>query len=436
MKNYFFLMLLVMLSFRCADDDEIIPTITDPKSERASAHDQEDSSACDACDYVVTSKITDGDSLNIQPGQVICLDADIKYDALIFRNIKGSYRNPVKITNCGGVAVIDSHDRYGVKFQNSKHFRLLGNGHGPDLYGIRITTEKGFYLTMEQFTTSFEIAQVEIAGKSRHGLSREIGGFAGIGVKTSPYQDCDLFTDESRKAWIMRHVSIHNNYIHDTGGEGIYIGHGFYTGRKEDDCPRITYSHAIKGLRVYENFIENVGYDGIQIKNADHDVLVFRNVIRNYGTRNNEPQNEGLFIGEGTTGKFYYNTIAVGTGDGIRIQGIGNLDVFKNKILYPDNDGINVSHGAFGYRLPGGYFNIVDNIIHKPNGDGFVFHNEKGGPKRFNNNMIIEPGGEFVRRAAAVDLYSNEFTYIPPTGIRDRIGTLGETLQQLEVNPL
>lgn len=432
-----FLIILSFLIFQCTDDIDSITTINDPKSESATSEQHHEiNPACNECDYVVKSTITDGDSLNIRPGQTICLDASIPYGGLVFRNIRGTYQNPVMIKNCGGVAEINSKNLYGVKFQKSKHFRLIGNGDPKDPFGIKITTEKGFYLTLEQFTTSFEIAQIEIAGKSKHGLNREIGGFAGIGVKTSPYQDCQLFTDKTRSAWVMRNVSIHNNYIHDTGGEGIYIGHGFYSGRKETACPKVTYSHSIKGLRVYENLIENVGYDGIQIKNADHDVLVFRNIIRNFGTRQHEPQNEGLFIGEGTTGKFYLNTIAVGTGDGIKVQGIGNLDIFKNKILYPDKDGINVSFGAFGYRLSSGYFNIRNNIIHKPNGNGFVFYNEQGGSKKFHDNMIIEPGEDFIKRGAVIELYKNEFTYKTPVGIRDKIGTLSENIELLEFDPL
>ncbi len=343
--------------------------------------------ACGVCDYVVDSYATDGKLLNIKPGSVICLSSAKTYNRLVFRNIVGTKSAPIIIRNCGGVARIYSKEGFGLKFENSKDFKVLGTG-SSDTYGIKVTTEKGFFVTMERFTTDFEIANVEVAGASPNGLG-ETAGFAGIGVKTSPYQDCDVFADPTRKAWIMRNISIHNNYIHDVGGEGLYIGHGFYTGRKESDCSVTTYSHSIQGLRVFKNRIEDVGYDGMQIKNADRDVQVYDNVVRNYGTKDNAPHNEGLFIGEGTTGRFFRNTIDTGTGTGCQVQGMGNLDIYNNLFINSGEHGMYVTMGAYSERLSNGYFNILNNTIYKSGGTGFVFFNGAGGIKRFNNNLVV-----------------------------------------------
>lgn len=376
--------------------------------------------SCEECDHIVDSYATDGAQLGIKPGDIICLDAARKYSRLVFRNIVGTNNDPVIIRNCGGVATIFSDASFGIKFENSKDYKLVGDG-SSDEYGIKVTTQKGFYITMEKFSTDFEIARVEVAGNSSNGLGDQ-AGFAGIGVKTSPYQDCDLFTDHTRQAWIMRDVSIHDNYIHDTGGEGIYLGHGFYKGRKESKCSSITYSHSIKGVEIYNNRIEDVGYDGMQIKNANQRVKVYNNVIRNYGTKNHKAHNEGIFIGEGTTGKFYNNTVDTGTGNGCQIQGLGDLDIFNNVFINSGENGIYGCHGAFVIRKKDGYFNIFNNTIINAEDNGFVFYNDDGGPKRFINN-IVSTCGTLYKKGATIEESHNIFS-------NDLLG-LGYNLNQI-----
>lgn len=237
--------------------------------------------SCDDCDYIVATHETNGVDLNFKPGDIVCLKTGEEYSNLLFSDIIGDSNNPIIIRNCDGVAVVSSTQSFGVKFTGSKHFKFLGDG-GDSEFGIVISTTQGFYVSMEKLTTNFEIAQLEISGKSHNGIGSE-AGFAGIGIKTSPYQACDLFSDPTRTAWVMQDIIVRNNYVHDTGGEGMYIGHGFYTGRQENDCSIITYSHSISGLRVFDNLIERTGYDGIQIKNADSDCKVYNNIILNYG---------------------------------------------------------------------------------------------------------------------------------------------------------
>lgn len=368
--------------------------------------------ACSDCDFIVTTQLVDGEALGVQPGDVIGLDASLDYGNLKFINIVGTEDQPVIIRNCGGTAVINSTGSYGLKFNNSKHFKLLGNGTGTTgEYGIRVTTTKGFFITMEMFTTNFEIAHVEVAGAELNGIG-ENNGFAGIGIKTSPYQDCDLFADPSRQAWIMQDVSIHDNYIHDTGGEGLYVGHGFYAGRKEADCSGVTYSHSIKGLRIYNNFLENIGYDGMQIKNADKDVKVYNNVVRNYGTRDHGAHNEGLFIGGGTTGQFYNNVFDTGTGHGLQNQGYGNLDIYNNVFANSKDNGMYSSNGEFIVRGDDAYFNFFNNTIYNSGEIGFVFHNDEGGTKRFKNNLLIK-AGTLVKDSAPVEMENNIVTNDP-----------------------
>lgn len=363
--------------------------------------------ACEECDYVVNSHLTDGNDLGIKPGDVVCLAADMEYKSLKFVNIVGTPDNPVIIRNCGGQASVYSTGSYGMKFHDSKDFKLTGNG-SADEYGIKVTTEKGFFITMEHFTTDFEIARIEVAGAERYGIG-ERNGFAAIGIKTSPYQDCELFSDPTRTAWIMRNISVHDNYLHDVGGEGIYMGHGMYAGRQESACSQVTYSHSIKGVRIYNNLIEDVGFDGMQIKNADEDVKVYNNIVRNYGTREHGAHNEGLFIGEGTVGRFYNNFIDTGTGTGCQIQGMGDLYIYNNIFANQGGYGIYAAHGSQVIRKPDAPFNIFNNTIYNSGRMAYVFYNGDGGPKRFINNLVVK-APEFTKNDATTEKENNVFT--------------------------
>lgn len=356
------------------------------------------------CDYVATGSF-DAKEKGIKPGDVVCLEGGKVYNTLRISNLEGTAASPITIRNCGGVAEIYSGGSYGIKFVDSKHFKLLGDG-TSDKYGIKVTTEKGFFVSFEHLTTNFEVANVEVAGAAANGIG-EFNGFAGFGIKTSPYQDCELFSDPTKTAWIMEDVSVHDNYIHDTGGEGIYMGHGFYNGRAESRCDgQFTYAHSIHNVRIYNNLIEDVGFDGIQIKNADKDVKVYNNTVRNYGTRNEGAHNEGLFLGEGTVGDFYSNMIDTGTGTGCQIQAM-RVNLYNNVFLNSGKHGMYVAHGPQVKR--DGDFNIFNNTIYNSAEYGFVFYNEDGGAKRFMNNLVVKSGTAF-KNGAKVEMSNNLFT--------------------------
>ncbi len=361
---------------------------------------------CSACDHIVSGYLTDGETLSIKPGDIVCFDSRQAYKRVKMQNIKGTKGDPVIIRNCNGKAFISD----GLRFSHSENFQLLGDGARVERYGIKVSIQKSFFITFETFTTDFEVARVEVAGYEPNGTGKN-AGFAGMGIKTSPYQDCELFTDSTRQAWIMKNVSIHDNYIHDVGGEGLYIGHGFYKGRTESKCPEKTWSHAIQGLRVYNNLIENTGYDGIQVKNADKDCEIYNNVIRNYGTKNHNAHNEGLILADGVTGKAYNNLIDTGTGHGIMFQGMGNNEIFNNIIINAGGDGFNGTKSpTMGVYLPDGYVRIFNNTIYNSGRNGFVFYNNLGGEKIIANNLVVGAGEKLNPKGAPVTMLNNIFT--------------------------
>lgn len=359
------------------------------------------------CKYTVpaNSHEIDGNKLNILPGDTICLTADAPYGNLKFSSLKGSKEQPIIIRNCGGVAAIKSEGAYGVKFSECSFFKITGNGVEGIKFGISITTGKGFYLTMENFSTNFEASFIEIAGVG-NGDTTQGDGFAGIGVKTKPY--CD--GSANRGTWTMKDIAIHDNYIHDTGGEGLYVGHGFYNGRIEKGCTDTTFSHSIEGLQIYNNLIENAGYDGIQVKNADKDCEIHHNTIKNFGTKNHRAHNEGIFIGEGTTGKVYNNWIENGTGNGIQFQGIGNNVFFNNIIIKPQGYGFYAAGGKHVFRLPNYFVHLYNNTFISPGNYAFLFYGDPTGTKEVVNNIFVTTAKGFSKKGVKVLMANNIIT--------------------------
>lgn len=362
--------------------------------------------SCGDCDHIIRGYLTDGMDGNIKPGDILCFDSKETYKRVKLKNIKGTAAEPIIIRNCGGVSIIPD----GLRIAASQNFKLLGDGVRDEHYGIRVSIRKSFFITFEEFTTDFEVARVEVAGYSPLGLGDD-AGFAGMGIKTSPYENCELFSDSTRQAWIMKNVSVHDNYIHDVGGEGLYIGHGFYKGRVEKNCSVKTWSHSIKGLRVYNNLVENTGFDGIQIKNADEDCEIYNNIIRNYGTRGHQAHNEGLMIADGVTGRVYNNLIHTGSGHGIMFQGMGNNSVFNNIIINAGQDGFNGTKSpTMGVYLPDGYYRIFNNTIINSGRNGLAFYSDEGGEKIIANNLVVKAGERLNPKGAPAIMLNNLFT--------------------------
>lgn len=361
------------------------PYITNNKILNLTNNEQElvnhkGNSTCDECDHVIkTNQFSfDGDQLNIKPGDIIGIASGIR-GKIIFRNIQGTKDKPVKIINCDGNVIIES-DGNGILLLNSSHFRLTGTDIIKQDYGIQIrNTPKGAQgIVVSGRSSDFEIDHIKIHNT----------GFSGIMVKTDP--SCKTNTYERGK-FTMYNILIHNNFIHDIPGEGLYIGNSFYTGTK-GYCGYVQYPHEIRNIKIFNNTIKNSGWEAIQLGCAVDSAEIFDNYIFNFGTQNKKSQNNGIQVGLGTTGKVYNNYIEKGPGAGIVIQGIGNNLIFNNIIL-------NVDHG------------INVNVRPTPLDSDVVSKGFLGGVYIINNTIGNANIGisEYINRASGNTLYNNHF---------------------------
>jgi hypothetical protein len=370
-----FVIAITILFCQCADDELVLKeSITDDVAIVASSINSP--ADCSSCTYVVPSntntQVVDGKLLGLKPGAVICLSALNKYGNITFRNIVGSASAPITITNCGGIAVMNAGDRpYNFKTENSKYFKVSG-GTGSTKGIVIIGGHMG--MTLEKLSTNFEVHHVEVYNT----------GFAGIMAKTDP--TCDDAT--IRGNFVMKDVSFHDNYIHDTGGEAMYIGHSFYEKGINTECG-YRLPHIVDGCRIFGNKIKNSGWESIQVGCALYGAYVYNNRIENYGVKNEPAQNNGIQFSEGSKGICYGNLINGGKGIGINVVGYGDTFMHDNIIINAGNFGIFCDERTEYVGLGG--FRIINNTIVNPKSDGIRTYGDHV-PNIILNNIVVNPG--------------------------------------------
>ncbi|MEI6143483.1 MAG: choice-of-anchor Q domain-containing protein [Mariniphaga sp.] len=357
------------------------------------------------CDHTITIQQTSVDGSTIHPGDIVCLEAGTRSFLRLY-NFHGTVDHPIVFINCGGEVIIrDNNTQYGISIENSSYLRLTGTGSIGVKYGVRIlecTHDGAMGIAVGSRSTNFELDHIEVAHT----------GFAGIMAKTDP--QCDLSTNGDN--FTQYQTIIHDNYVHDTGGEGLYIGHSFYGGITNNcDGQDVTLIPGVlKGVRIYNNMLDNIGWDGLQVSSATEDCEIYGNKVTNYGTSGTFAQNSGIQIGGGTTGKCYNNYIANGSGNGMSIFGLGNNDIYNNIILnsgtYYYNESIGSIYGIFvddRATIPNSSFNFYNNTIVNSRNDGIRFMSIISLNNKFYNNIILKPGS-----LGYYSEYSKETSYI------------------------
>jgi hypothetical protein len=388
--------LLAVISFRCTEDETMRETEDAPRDSVSQATAGTGAISCSSCTYIIPpgATLVDGKTLGIRPGDVICFSSSGKYtNSITFKNIIGTAEKPVIISNCGGNVVLTvSSKPFNVKTSNSRFFRLTG-GNVDDVYGIRMSGSTSNGLVLAELSTNFEIDHVEIADV----------GFAGIMAKTDP--TCDDATN--RGYFTMRNISIHHNYVHHTGGEGLYIGHSFYGGYTLSCGVKLP--HTIEGSRIYKNKVTHTGWDGIQVGCATKDANIFQNTVENFGTKQKADQNYGILLGSGTAGRCYSNFIRGGTGTSLTVFGHGDNIIYNNIIVNSARTGIFCDERTTTF---GAGYSVINNTIINPKEVGIRMYSEKVPKNVVTNNIIVNPGAFDTYGSSAYIMKLNSMTNV------------------------
>ncbi len=302
-----------------------------------------------------------------------------------------SVTSPITFINAGGEVVFgDQNSDASVYIQNSRHLRVSGSGVDSIDYGFRIDgqdiTSQGLKITNR--STDIEIDHWQIGNVTSSGIhliglancadasppqgvsyrhvydldgdgSSQRGWLLGYNSLGDPiYDPGDVDDVVSQSSFTMQNISIHHNYIHDTGTEGMYLGQNMVDHLYKSDGSRgpamgsevvCNYSNPnlppefqpdvnntddplnarIIGIDVYSNRLVNTGWDGINVKGGARDCEIFDNQITNHGWRarldGETDQTNGISTTPNVYCDVYRNKISGGGGSGIFLYGVGGI---------------------------------------------------------------------------------------------------------------
>jgi hypothetical protein len=336
-----------------------------------------------------TLNVIDGSSgFKVYPGDTLEFESGLR-GFLLIRNLHGQDDAPIVICNRMGQVRLSTAHYYGISFRNCTHIKLCGNGSPDTLYGIKIeNVDHGSGISVDDLSSDFEIEFVEIANTSQTGLV----------AKTDP--TCIKLA--ARGQFVLRNLYIHNNYLHDIGEEGIYVGSSFWQGTTID-CDGVTINvlpHTLENAQIYQNRVERTGWDGIQVSSVVSDCRIYENQIRDDSRRQTFNQMSGIMIGSGCVADCYNNLIVNGLGSGIECYGSGGQWIFNNIIInagldYFKDDPTKRKYGIYvadKSTLQDSSFYLVHNTIINPKSDGIRFASTISRSNKIINNIIINPG--------------------------------------------
>jgi len=341
------------------------------------------------CDHTISSggfRKLSGQTTPVNPGARVCISSG-QLTGLQVEDLHGTAAMPIEIVNCGGqvtIGALPGGSSNGFSVLGSSHLKITGTGHTGYEHGIKIDGTASQGLSIAKLSTDIEVEYLEVTN----------AGFAGIMAKTDP--GCDGYA--TKGTFTQYNTVFHDNYIHDVKGEGFYIGHSFYYGyTKNNSClGTVLYPHELIGVKVYNNVVKNTGADGIQVGSAVQDVEIHDNLVDGYGQ---DPfasyQDNGMQIGEGTTGNWYNNTIRNGPGNAMIVIGLGDISIFNNEMK--NTQGIYIHKNA----SPGDDVAILNNTFVDTKVRGISTPNTLAAIKVHNNIMVHLAGVKPINRENA-----------------------------------
>ncbi len=350
-----------------------------------------------AAEHVIAANVetVDGDTINAKPGDIIRITAGNR-ESLTLRDLHGTADKPITVINQGGRVIVKTSTRgSALSIRASRFVRVTGTGDPASLYGFEAAcTKSGSHsVNVIEKCSDIEIDHVEVSG----------AGFAGFNVKDEPKVDGST----NRGNYVMYNMQLHHNFVHDTGGEGFYIGHTFSNGWDHDNNPAtpLLYPHFIIGLDVHHNITKNTGCEGIQVGSTIAGLRVHDNIVEDSGkTPFAQYQDNGIQIGN-SVGAVYNNLVRNVPSAGLIIMTPGDVLISGNVIQNCGGDGIYIddrasSEGslATGGLAMGAGYRIINNTIIDPgtkgSSHGFALNaNEVTTTNVVRNNVVIASHG-------------------------------------------
>ena len=336
-------------------------------------------------------------TLGLLPGDIIEVPAG-DYAFLYLGNVKGTAENPVQLVNSGGQVRLGVNNKASagssvMSVSTCSNLEISGSGalgveYGFDIYGQNSTGGKLSGIYLGQGSTDIDVHHVNI---------HDVSSF--IIAKTTQSCNNPQWLDG---AFTMRNVKIHKIRGRNAAYEGFYIGNSNYL-YTPGGCAEMR-SHWVENLLVYENDLELMGQDGIQISLArGPNNKVYGNRLVGYGKLRNDAHGYGILCGGGSSLQIYNNTIYDGYFAAVTIFGSGLSKIYNNLIRNIEvEEGVSVydkipsgvEPGLFGPALAYIYNNTIINT--NRNQDAIkIYDSMTTVPHQVYNNLMIVNGTDY-----------------------------------------
>lgn len=358
----------------------------------------------DPCDHWIGLNISIADNRTdyaaVSPGDTVCVMAGTR-NSLYLRNFQGTSERPITFVNFGGQVIVRE---LGILIQNSQHLRLTGSGDSGIEYGFKITGTSARGLAIVNKSSDFEIDHVEVTGVPHSGIYVNTHSTCSDGSTSDSraydydgdgFKIGDLDDVINRSKFTIYNSVLHDNYIHDVGTEGIYVGSSFYSAGSVLDCAsgsERVYDPVVVGVYIYDNRVQNTGWDGIQAGSAIEKCDIHHNTIYQDSLANEPGQRSGIMNNPGSVCNLYNNLIKDGGGPGIYIQGNGGNRIFNNVIVNAGRNGIGSGIDIHAGTNTGNSIYVWHNTIVRAQSYGIYFDMATGSSNKIQNNIVIDPG--------------------------------------------
>ncbi len=275
------------------------------------------SESATAANFVIPTKTSVFYCNSVKPGDTLTLPSGTR-GPLFIRDCSGTKANPIIVRNDpagngptvisrssgnGGGFLLACNSCVGVAIDGSGKWKGAPSGRS---YGIKITVTGGpsptAFIRVGGFSRFVTIRNVEIDGKWPS-LSATASGIR--------VNDHDINRSANPATW-REGILIENNYIHNIGLEGMYVGPNYNDG----DLP-------LRDIEIRNNLVEDTGHEGINTKSMwEGDNRVHHNVVRRAGKNYSNPSKSSQYAGiknNAGTVKIYNNWVESTGQHGIQV---------------------------------------------------------------------------------------------------------------------
>ena len=254
-------------------------------------------STCDVVLHGAARKVVNAGS----PGQTICLDADGgTITDLSISNLVGTAAQPITVRSCDGtLTVTGGTGSTAVPIDTVTHLRLTNlnvRGSWPDAgstYSVAVW--------VSGCSEDLELDHLDVSGTSYTAIRDPL--------------------DDHAACRVRRGYRIHHNFIHDLGGEGMFIG-------INSEAP----ANTLEDVEISHNQIERSGMQGIKTGNVVAGLSIHDNLILFAGHQHIASEDTGIPLGPREHGEVFNNVVFRPTSWCVHNNSLG-VRVFNNLLI-------------------------------------------------------------------------------------------------------